>query len=215
MTGVKPKRSWFFPETPDVLGMLRHQAAITLDGMDALCAWAAGDMSAADRLRDREHDADEAKRELRTALRSAFITPIGAEDIYVLSQRLDDVINGAKDAVREAEVMAMAPDEPIVGMSAFLAEGVRHLVDAFAILVAGSTSGKGGRAGDPTEAADRAVKAQRQLERVYRNAMVALLEVDDVREVMGRRELYRRFSRVSESVQEVADRVWYATVKEA
>ena len=32
---------------------------------------------------------------------------------------------------------------------------------------------------------------------------------------MGRRELYRRFSRMSEGVLEVADRVWYAAVKEA
>ena len=31
---------------------------------------------------------------------------------------------------------------------------------------------------------------------------------------MARRELYRRISRVSDSVVEVAERVWYATVKE-
>ncbi len=36
----------------------------------------------------------------------------------------------------------------------------------------------------------------------------------DVREVIGRRELYRRMSRIAESVGEVADRVWYASVKE-
>jgi hypothetical protein len=38
--------------------------------------------------------------------------------------------------------------------------------------------------------------------------------VEDLREVIGRRELYRRFSRVSEALTEAADRVWYATVKE-
>jgi uncharacterized protein Yka (UPF0111/DUF47 family) len=211
MTSVRPKLGWFFPETPDVLGMLRRQAAVTVEGMDALTAWAAGDPGAAERLSDREHDADDVKRELRLALRAAFITPIGAEDIYVLSQRLDDVLNGAKNAVREAEVIAMGPDEAIVGMAAFLAEGVHHLADAFDVLAA-NVSKKGA---DPTEAADRAVKAQRNLERVYRNAMVALLTMDDLKEVMGRRELYRRFSRMSESVQEVADRVWYAAVKEA
>jgi hypothetical protein len=31
---------------------------------------------------------------------------------------------------------------------------------------------------------------------------------------MGRRELYRRFSRISEVVIEVAERVWYTSVKE-
>lgn len=211
MTNARTKLGWFLPETPDVLGMLRRQGAISADAMQALVDWAGGDATGADRLRGLEHDADDAKHELRLALRRAFITPIGAEDIYVLSQRLDDVVNGAKDAVREAEVMAMAPDEPIAAMAALLAEGVRHVGEAFEILAAAN----GRKAGDPTEAADRAVKSQRQLERVYRGAMVALLAVDDLREVMGRRELYRRFSRMSESIQEVSDRIWYAAVKEA
>jgi hypothetical protein len=51
-------------------------------------------------------------------------------------------------------------------------------------------------------AADAAVKGQRQLERVYRNAASAL------REVVGRRELPRRLSRISEALIQVADRVW-------
>jgi glutamine synthetase adenylyltransferase len=65
-----------------------------------------------------------------------------------------------------------------------------------------------------TRGARPAVKAQRRLERVYRQAASALLEVQDLREVMGRRELYRRVSRISEILIEAADRVWYATVKE-
>jgi glutamine synthetase adenylyltransferase len=65
-----------------------------------------------------------------------------------------------------------------------------------------------------TEAADAAAKTQRQLERVYRKAASALLAVDDLREVVGRRELYRRLSRISEILVQAADRVWYATVKE-
>ena len=211
MTDTRPRMSWFFPETPDVLGMLRRQGAVSADAMVALVDWAGGDAGGAERLRALEHDADDAKRALRDALRRAFITPIGAEDIYVLSERLDDVVNGAKDAVREAEVMAMTADRPMADMAVLLAEGVRHLDEAFEILAVS----RGRKAGDPTGAADRAVKSQRQLERVYREAMVALLAVDDLREVMGRRELYRRLSRVSQSIQEVADRVWYAAVKEA
>jgi hypothetical protein len=41
------------------------------------------------------------------------------------------------------------------------------------------------------------------------------LEVQDLREVAGRRELYRRFSRIGDALVEVAERVWYATVKES
>ena len=59
---------WFLPETPDVLGMLREQTAITVEGMEALIAWSVGEPGAADRLRDCEHRADDRKRELRAAL---------------------------------------------------------------------------------------------------------------------------------------------------
>jgi len=64
-------------------------------------------------------------------------------------------------------------------------------------------------------AADAAVKCDRRVERVYRAAMGALLEVDDLREVTGRRELYRRCSRIGETVVDVAERIQYAVVKES
>jgi hypothetical protein len=34
------RHSWFLPQTPDVLGMLRAQAAVTIEGVDALVGWA-------------------------------------------------------------------------------------------------------------------------------------------------------------------------------
>jgi len=205
-------RSWFLPETPDVLGMLNAQAAATIEGMAALNDWAAGDATGSDRLRAAEHTADGHKRVLQAALRTAFVTPIGAEDLYVLSQRLDAVLNGAKDAVRESEVLDMAPDASIKAMSELIAVGVGHLATAFVGLAR-----RGGRedGDDATDAADAAIHSQRDLERVYRSAMSALLVETDLREVMGRREMYRRFSRISEVVIEVAERIWYTSVKEA
>jgi uncharacterized protein Yka (UPF0111/DUF47 family) len=203
------RRNLFLPENPDVLDMLCRQAAITCEGMTALVGWANAVPDSAQRVRDLEHQADDAKRELRLALTSAFITPIDAEDIYVMSERLDAVLNGAKDTVRESEVMGIPPDDAVAAMAELLAEGSNHLASAFERL---DRHGKAG--GSATEAADAAVKSQRRLERVYREAASALLKLDDLREVVGRRELYRRFSRVSETLIEAADRVWYATVKE-
>jgi uncharacterized protein Yka (UPF0111/DUF47 family) len=205
------RRSWFLPDNPDVLDMLRQQAAITCDGMTAMVGWANGEPDAAQQVRELEHQADHAKRELRLALTNAFITPIDAEDLYVMSERLDAVLNGAKDTVRESEVMGIPPDQAVVAMATLLAEGASHLATAFEQL----DQGKRGKVGaSATEAADSAVKCQRRLERVYREAASALLTIDDLREVVGRRELYRRLSRVSETLIEAADRVWYATIKE-
>jgi uncharacterized protein Yka (UPF0111/DUF47 family) len=205
------KRSWFLPERPDVLGMLCRQAAVTGEGMAALVGWANAEPDAAQRVRDCEHRADDTKRELRRALTTAFTTPIDAEDLYVMSERLDAVLNGAKDTVRESEVMGVPPDEAVAAMAALLADGVGYIATAFERLDPGR---RGKASASATEAADAAVKSQRQLERVYRHAASALLQVDDLREVIGRRELYRRFSRISETLIQAADRVWYATVKE-
>jgi uncharacterized protein Yka (UPF0111/DUF47 family) len=48
-----------------------------------------------------------------------------------MSERLDAVLNGAKDTVREAEVMGMEPDEAVAAMATLLADGARQLATAF------------------------------------------------------------------------------------
>jgi uncharacterized protein Yka (UPF0111/DUF47 family) len=200
----------FLPANPDVLGMLVAQAEITVAGMTAFVAWAQGEPEADIAVRDAEHEADERKHTLRLALRDAFVTPIGAEDLFLMSARLDDVLGGAKDAVREAEVLDLVPDAASVTMVASLAEGTGHLLEAFACF----TAGRPGLV-QATEHAELAKKAARQLERDYRVAMKALLSSEDAREVTTRREMYRRFSRIADDLVEVAERVWYVSVKEA
>ncbi len=216
----RPSVHWFLPDEPDVLAGLRSQMELTVSGMEAFAAWAAGDEAAAEVVRTREHEADEARRALRTALRDAFITPVSPEDVFILSQLLDRILNGAKDVVREAEVMAMPTDEAMAEMAQRLLEGTTHLSRAFsAIAVHGGKDNH--RAA--THAADDATKSARRMEKVYRQAMGDLLrlELDEaspqahVREVIGRREFYRRLSRIADALVDVADRVWYAAVKEA
>lgn len=202
------RHRWFLPETPDVLGMLREQTAITMQGMEALIAWSGGEPGAADRLRDCEHRADDRKRELRAALTISFTTPLEPEDIFELSTELDRVLNSAKNAVREAEVMQVGPDQAISEMSAELAEGVRELSKAFEQFAAGQRAAA-------TEAADRAAQSQSRVEKVYRRSMSTLVAVDDLREVTAKRELYRRLARTSDDLREVAERVWYSVLKES
>jgi uncharacterized protein Yka (UPF0111/DUF47 family) len=188
--------------------MLRNQAAITVEGFDALVAWSNGASDAADRVRACEHRADDAKRVLWRALRESFSPPLDAEDLFTLSADLDEVLNAAKDLVREVEVMTSAPDAPTREMVALLDEAIRHLAAAFTYF------GERER-GDPTECADAAIKSQRRVERSYRTAMSSLVETTDLREVMSRRETYRRLSRIGDLVHRVAERIWYAVVKEA
>jgi hypothetical protein len=188
-----------------LLGLLSAQATITVGGIEAFAEWSAGGAAAERSVRDREHEADEARRDLLVQLRAAFSTPLEPEDIYELSERLDAVLNSAKNAVREAELMDMAPDDAMATMAATLAEGVRHLATAFAALVTDNDLA--------TREADAAIRCERAIERSYRSAMSDLRAVGDLNEVTGRRELYRRYARLGEALVEVAERVWYAVVK--
>ena len=198
-------RRWFLPETPDVVALLVQQGAVSIEAVEALDRWANGDVASGDAVRELEHVADDARRRVVSALRSAFMTPVEPEDLFELSERLDGIVNQAKDLVREAEVLGMVPDAPMAAMAGYVVAGVRHLVRAFPELADGPD--------EATAAADLAIREQRQLERAYRRAMSSLLTVDDARELGARRELYRRLARTGDAIEHVANRIWYAVVK--
>jgi uncharacterized protein Yka (UPF0111/DUF47 family) len=203
---VSTKR-WFLPDNPPLLDMLERQAAITMAGMDALVAWAGGDAEAGAVVRHCEHQADDQKRELWRSLRDAFSPPLDAEDLFTLSAELDEVLNSAKDLVREMEVMNLEPNDATAAMVRLVADAVQHLADAFTHL--------GSSPHEATEAADAAIKCGRRIEHAYRAAMSELLQHDDVAIVFTWREVYRRLSRMGDLVHAVAERVWYSVMKEA
>jgi uncharacterized protein Yka (UPF0111/DUF47 family) len=216
---MSTRTRWFLPETPDVIGMLQTQAEITVRGMDAFAEWAGGATARADDVRAAEHDCDEVRRTLVDAVSEAFTTPLQPEDLFQLSRDLDKVINGAKNTVREAEAMDFPPDQATADMAVLLAEGVRHLQTAFNALAARRRKGTAARLSastvSATEAADAAVKSQRNLERIYRAAAGELLGLTDISVVTARREFYRRISAISDDIVSVADRIWYSQVKES
>jgi uncharacterized protein Yka (UPF0111/DUF47 family) len=78
-------------------------------------------------VREAEHRADDAKRELREALRETLMTPLEPEDILTLSREIDWILNHAKDLVRESEVMACPPDAPVAQMAASCTGAARRL----------------------------------------------------------------------------------------
>jgi uncharacterized protein len=201
------RRRWFLPETPDVLGLLRRQVAVTIEGMDSFAAWAGGDAAAAHAVRDAEPRGDEAKWELLHALRAAFVTPLEPEDVFALSRGVDWILNYACDLVNESEAMTSPPDNGIAEMAALLAEAVHHIDTAIAEI--------GSDGDEATQAANAAIKAERRLEHAYYRAMAASLGVEDRSERIARRELYRRCSRIGEMVVDVAERVVYAVVKQS
>jgi uncharacterized protein Yka (UPF0111/DUF47 family) len=197
---------WFLPETPDVLGLLHAQVAVTIEGVDAFGRWAGGDASAAEAVRDAERRGDAAKRALLGALRAAFVTPLEPEDVFALSRGVDWILDYTRDLVSESEAMACAPDAVIAEMARLLGEAVRRINEALVHL--------GSDEDAATEAADAAIEAERSLERAYYRGMATVLEVENRSERIARRELYRRCVRIGEMVIDVAERIVYAVVKQ-
>jgi uncharacterized protein len=200
-------RRWFLPETPDVLGLLRGQVAITIEGVTAFGEWAGGDAAALERLYAAGQRGDEAKRELLVALRAAFVTPMEPEDVFTLSRGIDRVLDYARDLAGESAAMACPPDDRIAAMAAHALAALREIDAAVAAL--------GSDADAATDHADAAIAETRELEQVYYAGMAALLELGDRNERIAYRELYRSCTRIAETLVDVAERVVYAVMKES
>jgi hypothetical protein len=64
-------------------------------------------------------------------------------------------------------------------------------------------------------AADRRGEEPDRFEHVYRRAMSTLVDVNDLAEVAGTREPYRRLARTSDDLRQVEEHVWYSVLKVA
>ena len=77
-----------------MLGLLRRQVAVTIEGMDAFAAWAAGDAGAGGRrARRRAPRRRRPSASCQRALRAAFVTPLEPEDVFALSRGIDRMLN--------------------------------------------------------------------------------------------------------------------------
>ena len=201
------KRRWFLPDTPDLVGALGAQVAITLEGLDAFSSWAGGDESAARRLIDTEPQADAAKRELLNELRDAFITPLEPEDLFALSRGIDRILEYTRDLVREADALRAQPNARLSQMAETLRDAAGHIEKAIRLLKNDDESA--------ASSADAAIASVRRMERTYYEGMAELLDVDDRLVRISNRELYRRCARIGETVIEVAERIVYSVVKKS
>lgn len=201
------RRHWFLPDSPDVLGLLRAQTAISVDGLDAFARWAGGDVTAAAAVIEADRRGDAAKRELLAALRSALITPIEPEDVFTVSRGVDRILNSAVDVITESRVLACTPDERVAEMARLIAHAVRQIDIAIAVL--GEDSDRA------TASADAAIATTRELDDAYGRGMAELLDLDERSARIGGRELYRRCSRIADLIVDVAERVVYAVVKQS
>ncbi len=123
--GIRPRWLWgrIFEPPTDFYALLDQHARKTLEGVEALKEWVISDNreERCQRVRDLENEADVLKMELGRKLDESFVTPFDREDIFDLSNRMDEVINSAKSATREIEAYEINPAvTPNLGVTAGL-----------------------------------------------------------------------------------------------
>lgn len=191
----------------DVMAMLEAQGDVSVKALQAFEAWSTRtNAEGGKQVSDLEHAADDARHALVAALRSSLATPIGQEDLFVLSERCDRVVNRVKNIVAEAEALHWAPDDHAAKMAEALCKGMTSVVDGFKAL---TTQGD-----ETARAARRATHCVREVEHEYRRSMAALQSEPDLRVVFIAREMYRFYARAAEALEALADRLWYAVLSE-
>jgi uncharacterized protein len=202
---VSERLPWFLPRQPDIVGLLGRHAAVTAEGVAALARWSeSGAATEAQAVRDAEHEADDLRREVLQALTTALATPVDQEDAYALSERIDEVIDSAKDVVRLAQALGWEPDVYAARMAARAAEAATELSAAVGALVSENRSG---------EHAERTIKSARRVEHELLEGLAALSRDGDGFARMATLELYRAYSAIGEAIVRAADRTWYAVLK--
>ncbi len=182
--------------------MIRDQASLTLEGMEALKDYmAGGDHEAAARLNAKEKQADEARRILIDELNQTFVTPFDREDIFDLSRTIDDVIDYAYSTVSEMEILKVGPTPFMLQMASLLRDGAYELVMAVDCLEEHPRV--------TSEHAHRAKSLENKVENVYREALADLFsDVEDIEHVvkmLKQREVYRHLSNAADRGDEAAN----------
>jgi predicted phosphate transport protein (TIGR00153 family) len=204
-------KSGLFRKRRDIfIKLIYHQAALTLEGLEALKTYVVDqDPKAAKLLKLKEKEADEARRILINVLNKTFITPFDREDIFALSRTIDDVLDYAYSTVTEMEIFKVHPTPFIQQIASLLRDAAEELLSAVDCLEE--------HPGVSNEHSQRAKAIENRIEEVYREALADLFKGGDnikhVIKMMKSREVYRHLSNAGDRVDEAANVIADIVVK--
>lgn len=188
----------------DFYDLLLQQASKTLEGCEALLRYLQGEAGGED-IRRLEQEADDIRRVLIDELNKTFITPIDREDIFALSGAIDDVIDHARNTVKEMEVFEIQSNPFLLEMAKLLQRGAEQLVAAIKHLKK-----------NPNVAVEYAVRAKRvenKMNDLFLTALKELFGGNEIRLMFCYREIYRHFNRSADRVDEAANIISNIVVK--
>lgn len=200
-----------FPRMPNFYGLINDQCDMVMITMNEFVDFMeTGDMEKGDHIAHvLEKQGDELKRRNLEILDTAFATPMDREEIYRAIEGVDHVINYAKTTVRALQAYKICPDQHMVDMAIQLRDGSQALHSGFEKIASRPTSAEAD--------ADAVRKAERRVEKIYRNALAELFDAEEyhmrlaekgggtasdilccMTEIMRKREVYRHLSNAAD-----------------
>ncbi len=192
------------------LDLLIQQAQYTLRGFEILQEYMREPRDElARQLKLVEEEADEVRRILIEELNRSFVTPFDREDIFTLSLTIDDMLDYAYTTIDEMEIFDLKPDAHMQRMVDLLTEAAKEILRGVQRLDR--------YPGVANEHAVRAKALENRVEREYREALSHLFRnpqsLDDIMEILKRREIYRHLSNAADRGDAAANAIGDVVVK--
>ncbi len=167
--------------------LLREHTKLLRETAELLVRYVSdGDAALPDRIGALEHRGDEVVLLMTKALRDTFVTPFDRQDIYGLTEAIDDMIDYLNNAGREIKLMHVTPTPQMIEMTTILAQASRDVDDGISALER-----------DPNRASEcgrAASHAENLMEDLYRRVIGTLFDAEDLRGALKLREIYRHLS---------------------
>lgn len=191
------------PQTTSFYDYFEQHAALTIKTCQELLALASGQSdpaSAAHRIKDLEHEADEITHRCVEALHRTFITPFDRGDIHSLITRLDDIVDSINAAISRMalyEITQMRPEasqiaEVLVKASTAIEEALRSMRDLKNI--------------DRIKARCRLIhELENAGDAILRSALARLFKEADAILVIKWKEIFERLEKATDRCEAVAN----------
>ena len=202
---------------PDVFqNLLKAQAKKTVEGVQTLNEFMGVNEDVVNKdvlrhnlkiqIKNIESEGDNLRRDLLNELNKSLITPIDRQDLYMLSNTIDNILDYAYNTIEEMIIYQLYPNFYLKKMIEKIARGVNHISYAVENMFT-----------DKNLANSNVVSAkvvENEIEETYHEALADLFSRDDFHYIFKMREVYRHISNSADRISESADLIANILIKE-
>jgi len=149
------------------------------------------------KLKKTEESGDKARRELINAINSSLVTPLERQDLFSLSNVLDDILDYALNTADEMIIYEVYPDYYLTKMVEKLIRGVSYLEGAVEDLFRNKHISN--------SSIVKAKSMENEIEETYHEALALLFSGEDFKHMFKMREVLRHISNAADRIADAAD----------